>query len=88
MEAIGHNAATLTGEAAGRGNALTGRTGDSEGSVPFAAKADTGIGRGILDKDRGFNSAGKTAEVINVLGMHMGGVAVTVRNDELAIDSL
>ena len=77
-EAIRHNATATTREAARAGDTLAGRTCDGEGGVTLAAKADTRIRGSVLDEDGGLNRLGEAGQVVNVLGMHVSGVAVAV----------
>ena len=46
--------------------------------MAFTAKTDPGIRRSILDKNRRFNRTGKARQIIDILGMHVRGMAIAV----------
>ena len=87
-EVIRHHATAQAGEGLGRGDTLAGGACDGEGGVTLAAKADTCIGGGVLDEDGGLHGLRKAGEVVDVLGVHVGGVTVAVLSLASQLDGL
>ena len=75
---ISHHATAQTGERLCRGDTLSGGARNGEGGVTLAAKADARIGGSVLDEDGGLNSLCEAGEVVDVLGVHVGGVTVAM----------
>ena len=87
-EALCKNTAAISGKASRAGDTLACRTCDGEGGVSLSAKADARIGGRVLNEYRGLNRSCKTGEVVDVLGVHMCGVAEAVLCLNGKVDSL
>ena len=87
-EAVGHDAAPTLGEGLGAGQALAGAAGDGEGAVPFAAEAQRRVGRGVLHQDGRVNLSCVLCDIVNVLGVDVGGMAVAVLQPHGLLDGI
>ena len=87
-ETVGHDAAPALGKALGAGQALAGAAGDGEGAVPFAAEAQRRVGRGVLHQDGRIDFSCVLCDIVNVLGVDVGGMAVAMLQSHSLFDGV